>query len=441
MPEVMGHEQHPVLGHPVVARAARWGIVAWAAIGVVSLVIGVFVFVIQPIRIIFPPLIVAMIVVYILNPLVSMFERRGFRRVWGSLIVYVVFATVVGTALYLLVPVVTNQVSEFIGAAPRILGRLSAAVGDFAQRFGVGFEEGAPAVPSETILGFLGRLVSITQGIVELAIIFVLGPILAFYFLVDLPKIKRALRSVIPARRRPEIERVLQNMGRAVGGFFRGQLMVAAFVGVASSIALWIVGLPFWALVGLATGLFNLIPLIGPFIGGAIAVLIAFTTGTSEGVLALEPGWPLALGASIALLIVQQIDNHIISPNIVGRTVRIHPVTVMLGLLVGGTLMGLLGMILAIPVIASVKILFLHYWDTRMTWPPRGPDDAGLAPPGDRTEEPEPGSGRLRPRDPAPGWVQTVRGLFARRGDGKVGEPEPAATGQTPGSSPPAGPS
>ncbi|HEX2030876.1 MAG TPA: AI-2E family transporter [Actinomycetota bacterium] len=437
-----------VLSHPFVRRAARWGVVAWALIGVLILVFALFRYVIFPIRIVFPPLVVALIVVYILNPLVSSLERRGIRRIWGSLLVYLVFAGVVGTGLSFLVPAVAEQVNAFIDAAPRLLMRLTESFREVASRFGLDVE-GAAAPSQEGIIGFLGGLVSFTQGLVELAIIFVLGPILAFYFLVDLPKIKRNLRALIPARRRPELDAVLERMGAAVGGFFRGQLLVALFVGLASSLALWIVGLPFWAVVGLTTGLFNLIPLIGPFIGGAVAVFIALTSPESGGLLGLQPGWQLAVGSAVGLLIVQQIDNHVLSPNIVGRTVRLHPVTVMLGLLVGGTLLGLWGMLLAIPVIASVKIVFLHYWDTRMTWPPPS------APEGSATDVEEAAEGAPRPEGgrpsapaPAPaagggvavehsderpsaapsgggtGWFHAVRGLFGSRRQTAADGPE-----------------
>src|SRR5439155_403735 len=84
------------------------------------------------------------------------------------------------------------------------------------------------------------------------------------------------------------------------------------------------------------------------------------------------PGWPLAVAASVVLLVVQQIDNHVISPRVVTRTVRLHPLTVMLSLLAAGAVLGLWGMLLVIPVVAAAKILVIHYWDTRMVWPPRG---------------------------------------------------------------------
>jgi hypothetical protein len=135
----------------------------------------------------------------------------------------------------------------------------------------------------------------------------------------------------------------------------------------------------------------------------------------------------------VALLIVQQIDNHIMSPNIVARTVRLHPVTVMLGLLAGGTLLGLWGMLLAVPVLASAKILLLHAWDTRMQWPP--PTNAAApAFPGPADELPggRPTSERLR-QAKAPAreterrgswWSGAIRSLFGTRRP----RPEPERT-------------
>jgi predicted PurR-regulated permease PerM len=422
------------LSNPFVARAARWGLVAWSAIGVGAVAYFGFRFVLYPIRIIFPPLVVAMIAVYLLNPVVTALERRGMRRVWGALLVYLVFAAIFGTALYLMIPVVVEQATAFGRAAPRIIGNVVSGFQGFLRDLGVQ-ETAAPPPSTESIVDVLGSIFSFTRGLFDVVLVMILGPILAFYLLVDVPKIKRNLRAMIPARRRREVEGVTDKIGKAIGSYFRGQLLVAAFVAVASSIVLWFVGLPFWAIVGLVTGLFNLVPLIGPFIGAAVAVFIALTTDQTGGVLNLDPGWPLALGSAVALLIVQQIDNHIISPNMIGRTVRLHPVTVMLGLLIGGALLGLWGMLLAIPVIATIKILILHAWDTRMTWPPtpggehptvpEGEGKEGTGPPSSpvaavdapQTSAPQPSAPTARrpARSRPPRWWAAVRSILGGR--------------------------
>ena len=355
---------------------ARWGVVAWATIGLLLLGYIIFRYALYPVRIIFPPLVVALVLVYVLNPLVSRLQERGISRLLAALITYVVFLSLIVVGLLYLIPVLADQVRGFARTVPALIDRAQDSIRSLAARVGLNLDTGLVlnTENQRQVLNFLGRLLSLTRGLFHVALILILGPILAFYLLVDLPKIRRGLQAFIPARRRPEVESVLQDLGRALGGFFRGQLLVALFVGIASSLALYIVGLPYWALVGMIAGLFNLIPLVGPFIGAIPALFIAFTTTTTgEGLLRLEPGWPMALGASVALLTVQQIDNHIMSPNIVARTVKLHPVTVMLGLLAGGTLLGVWGMLMAVPTIAAVKILILHAWDTRLTWPPPRP--------------------------------------------------------------------
>jgi predicted PurR-regulated permease PerM len=358
---------------------ARWGVVAWSVIGIAILGYLAWQFVLYPIRIIFPPLVLALIIVFLLNPIVSRIERGGLPRIWGTLLTYLVFLSVVGLALAYLIPVVSEQVGSFVQDVPSLLRRAEAGFRDIAGNLGfeLGQDDDLIAVLQRNLTGeggsFVARITSFTAGVFHVALILVLGPIIAFYLLVDMPKIRAGIQAVIPAGRRGEAKVLGERMSGAVGGFFRGQLLVAVFVGLASMLVLYIVGLPFWALVGLLTGLFNLIPLIGPIIGSAIAALVALTTSEPDAGFLIhpEPGFQLALASVLGLLLVQQIDNHIISPNVVARTVKLHPVTVMLSLLAGGTLLGLWGMLLAVPVVATVKILLMHYWDTRSSWPPR----------------------------------------------------------------------
>jgi hypothetical protein len=148
-----------------------------------------------------------------------------------------------------------------------------------------------------------------------------------------------------------------------------------------------------------------------------VAVIVAFTTEVGGGgLLNLRPGLPLALGSAVVLLLVQQIDNHILSPNIVGRTVRLHPVTVMLGLLAGGTLLGLWGMLLAVPVLASAKIMLLHAWDTRMQWPPPPTGEHPVIPEGPAPSPPEPVTPSPRETERRGSWwTNALRGVFGPR--------------------------
>jgi len=342
-------------------RFVRIGIIAWCGIGVIILgylLLRLVVYV-NPVV---PPLLIAVAVVYLLNPLVSALERRGVARVAGAGIVYLLFLCIVALVVSLLVPLVTRQVSSVIDHFPDYLADGQALVRDVAARFGQepNFRLDADHVRDwlsagenrQAVTRYLTGLRSVTNSVISGLIIIVLGPVMAFYLLVDLPRLNRGAMALVPPGRREEIRGLMDRIGQAVGGFFRGQLLVALFVGVASSIGLWAIGLPFWLLVGMVAGIFNLVPLVGPFIGGGLAVIIALVSGQP-----LKAVW-----AALVLLVVQQIDNHLISPNVMGRTVQLHPVVVMLALLVGASFAGLFGMLVIVPLVAVVKIVFLFVW-------------------------------------------------------------------------------
>ena len=342
-------------------RFVRIGIVAWCGIGVIILgylMVQLMLFV-NPV---IPPLLIAVAVVYLLNPLVSALERRGVPRVAGAGIIYILFLCIVALVVSLLVPLVARQITQVIDHFPDYLAGAQANIRQVAARFGQepNFRLDAEQVREwlsagenrQTVTRYLTGLRSVTSSLISGVIIFVLGPVMAFYLLVDLPRLNRGAMALVPPSRREEIRGLMDRIGQAVGGFFRGQLLVALFVGVASSIGLWIIGLPFWLLVGMVAGVFNLVPLVGPFIGGGLAVIIALVSGQPVK----------AVLAALVLLAVQQIDNHLISPNVMGRTVQLHPVVVMLALLVGASFAGLFGMLVIVPLVAVAKIVFLFMW-------------------------------------------------------------------------------
>ena len=187
----------------------------------------------------------------------------------------------------------------------------------------------------------------------HVGIIFVLAPIIAFYLLVDLPHIREVFRSLVPERARGDSMVVTRRLGTAIGGYFRGQVAVAFVVGVMASIGMLIIDLPFWLIVGMIAGLFNMIPLIGPWVGAIPGIVIAIATGGGPG---------KAVAVAVVMAIVQQIDNHFISPIVMQRAVKLHPAVVMLALLAGGTLVGFLGLLLAVPTAAALKIIVGHAW-------------------------------------------------------------------------------
>jgi predicted PurR-regulated permease PerM len=348
-------------------RLLRAGLVAWAIVGV-ALAAWILLRLLDATSVLLPPVLVATTLSYLLNPPVSALERRGVPRLAGTALLYLTLLLMVGLALSRLVPMLGDEISRAVEGFPAWIRVTEGRLDRIAARWGHDVDlnslgERAQRYLSDpanraSVLHYVTGLGAVTTSLLQLVIVGISGPIVAFYLLVDLPRLRRGTLAMIPPRHRAELQDLGGRLGRAVGGFFRGQLLVAIFVGVASSVGLALVDLPFWLLVGVVAGVANLVPLVGPWIAGTVAVVIALVDGD-----------PLkALQAALVLLAVQQIDNHLISPNVMSRTVQLHPVVVILAILLGATAYGLIGMLVAVPVVAAAKVCFVHLWARHVSY-------------------------------------------------------------------------
>ncbi len=334
------------------------GQVAWALVGLAAL-LAVLGAVAWQVRVIFPPLILAGAIVFILNPLVTAMQQRGLPRAAGAGLAYLGVLAIIGASGVGLFPIAANQVDQLAEDLPDIRARVERWVDDRAeQSVGTFYEfsrEDVESSLSNSSASFEDQLRSLRKigaEVFHALLILVLAPIIAFYLLVDVPHLRRVAESLVPVGARDEALVVGHRLNRAIGGFFRGQLMVALIVGVLCSVGLGIIGLKFWFLIGMIAGLFNVIPLIGPWVGGIPGVTIALTTGS-----------PLQALLVVAIMAgVQQIDNHFITPQVMQRAVHLHPVVVILALVAGGSLAGFYGLLLAVPVAAVLKIIISHLW-------------------------------------------------------------------------------
>lgn len=359
----------------------RLGIAAWSIIGILVLA-TILVWVLLKIRVVFPPLVLALLIIYLLNPIVTRLERWGWPRTLAAVATYIVILGAITLIVIALIPRITDQARNFSEEWPQFRDKIVRFADDTAdsldRRLGIrldtdqfscliGADEtsGGPSAAKcndvtqkfrDQITHSAGRLTEIGFSILEGLLVFILAPLIALYLLIDLPQLRRDLVNLVPERSRDEFVALGGQVGRALGGFFRGQLMVALIVGVLSAFGFWIVKLPFWLVIGAIAGFFNLVPLIGPYIGGGLGFLV----GTVSG------GVGLGIKAAIVELVVQQIDNHLVTPNVMRRTVQLHPATVMLSLLAGGTLAGFWGVLLAVPTVATGKLLLGHVWATRV---------------------------------------------------------------------------
>ena len=365
---------------PVGTRIRRAGAVAWAIVGVAAL-LALLGFIGWVFRVIFPPLILAGAIVFLLNPAVTGLTRRGIPRAVSTALMYVLVLGLLAISAVSVFPLAADQADQLAADWPAITERTERWVDELAEDSqGTFFEfnraELADALDGgeKTLTQQLVQARRIGLLIFHFLLIMVLAPIIAFYLIVDLPHLTKVAHALVPDAARQEVEVVVGRLNRAIGGFFRGQLMVAVLVGIMVSIGLAIIGLKFWFLIGMIAGLFNMIPLIGPWVGGVPGVVIALTTGDT-----LQ-----AVGVVVVMVVAQQIDNHFITPQVMQRAVSLHPAAVMLALLAGGTLGGFFGLLLAVPLAAALKILIGHVWRTHILGQPlevevaaQATDDAG----------------------------------------------------------------
>ena len=344
--------------------------IVWTLVGAVALG-WVFLIIAEAVRVIWLPIAFAAGIVFLLDPLVRMFERLRMPRLVGAILALLIMVAVIVAVGALVWPAIQQQGTELIQQLPDLYVNVIDWARDFAANvFGIDIEEflSQQAIEEwlrdpanqETIqdllFGFGAGAGIVLRGVAETIAVIALAPILAIYILMDLSRFQGQAIELTPPRHRPEVAYVGGEVGTAMGSFVRGQLLVAFIVGVASSFGMWVIGLPFWLLIGIIAGFLNLIPFLGPVVGGALAALVALLNGDV---------WQ-AVWAVVIMIVIQQIDNHLVTPVIQRARVNLSPLVIVLALIIGGTLAGLLGVLVAIPVTAAVRIVVGHLWRTRV---------------------------------------------------------------------------
>jgi predicted PurR-regulated permease PerM len=324
----------------------------------------------EAVRVIWLPIAFAAGIVFLLEPAVKMFERLRLPRLVAALLGLLVMVAVIVAIGALVWPTVQEQGTEFIQQLPDLYVSVVDWVREVAPNFGLDIEEflSQEAIEvwlrdpanQETIqdllFGFGAGAGVVLRGVAETIAVIALAPILAVYILMDLNRFKAQSLELTPPQHRNEVAYVGGELGTAMGSFVRGQLLVALIVGFASSVGMWAIGLPFWLLIGIIAGFLNLIPFLGPVVGGALAALVALLNG--------DP-WQ-AVWAVVIMIGVQQVDNHLVTPMVQRARVNLSPLVIVLALIIGGSLAGLLGVLVAIPATAAIRIVVGHLWRTRV---------------------------------------------------------------------------
>lgn len=296
---------------------------------------------------------IALFVALALDPIVRFLVRRGLSRAWSIVIVFGGLALILAGALWLLIPPVVRQVEQFIGDIPSFVNDLidSDAVRWVEQNFGDSLGDVLQEVQGfvtnpANIAAIGGGLLQVGIGIGEFISGAIIVLVLSLYFLASLPRMKNSLVRLTPARSRETVADMTGQITESVGGYLAGMVVLALCNAVFAFIVLTILQQPFAALLAaLAFGI-TLIPLVGSVLFWATATVFTLIVNPTAG-----------LVFAVVYLVYMQVEAYILTPRVMNRTISIPGALVVIGALVGGTLLGLLGALVAIPVTASVLLI------------------------------------------------------------------------------------
>lgn len=308
------------------------------------------------------PLFIGFVIAWLLNPAVTKLQEKNVKRGLGSVVVFVIFLLIIFVIIKVMIPMLYRQINEFIEILPSLYLQLSNFVHDtFMKLSETGFDfTSVESKIYETIETFgvsltteipslvIGGVSSVVSSIWSL----LLGLVVGFYLLIDFDGTKKVF-NIVPKKYKNNFRKLMHDLDATCKDFVMGTLLISLIVTIITSIFFKIIGLPSPMLFGLICGITNIIPYIGPWIGGAIAAVVGFTVSPLVGILTV-----------VIAFISQQIDGMILQPLIMGKTMKLHPVTIMVGLLVFGYFFGMLGMILATPIMACTKVIF-NYYDSK----------------------------------------------------------------------------
>ncbi|MFD0897804.1 AI-2E family transporter [Loigolactobacillus binensis] len=309
----------------------------------------------------FVPILISGFLFYLFNPLIKLLGRIKISRNWAILIVFLIFFGGLALIIWAVIPNLISQITQLLGNLPSVAKdteRLAKSLmkNPVLQRADVqkaiaDMNLSFSDVMQSLLKYFTSSIGSVVGTVTSVAVTAITIPVMLFYMLKDGQRLIPNVQRLLPQRYRAEATDLLVKMGNTISSYIAGQLIECLFVGTFTFLGYILIGMPYAFLLGFIAGLCNIMPYVGPYIGIAPALIIAITVSPMMVALVV-----------VVVVVVQQIDGNFVYPNVIGRTLSIHPLTIIILLLVAGNIAGLLGMILAIPFYAIVKTVVQYFW-------------------------------------------------------------------------------
>ncbi len=301
------------------------------------------------------PVLAALGMAYLLDPVLDRLVRAGMSRALGAAILLITFLGLIIGGVVAAIPSVASQITDFVHDLPRLITNLDVWLHDhfnvelprdwkqYLTKENVEHTLGS-GIFQQVATAALGGVFSLLAVVAE----FLLVPVFAFYFLVDWPNLLRRIDHMIPPRKRRGVREVLREIDRVVAGWVRGQGIVTAILAVLYAIGFTIVGMPLSVPIGLLVGALTVIPFVGTFVGAGIAALVTIADGASVQTLGMVGG---------VILVLHLLEAGVLTPKIVGHRVGLSETGALFAVVAGGKLLGFVGVVLAVPIAATCAVL------------------------------------------------------------------------------------
>ncbi|EMG29183.1 hypothetical protein X560_1904 [Listeria fleischmannii 1991] len=339
-----------------------WTIEILAIVAIVFLLLQMK-YIFSPIGVIistlFLPILVSGFLFYMFNPLVLFLEKRKVPRLLSVILIFIAFIAIIVLAVVQIGPVLTDQITELAKAIPGYWSDFEKWLGGITKNpplndFDIKGELekaniSVPKILNSVLNGVTAGIGAIASFLTSFVMILVTVPFILLYMFKDGHRFMDSVEKFFPKVIRPDAKKIIQEMNKTLSSYISSQALDCLFVGIFTFIGYLIIGQPYGLLFALIAGVTNIIPYLGPVIGAAPAVIVALFTSPFQALLVI-----------IVVVIVQQIDGNVLQPLIMGRSLKIHPLTIIVILLVAGNLAGLLGMVLGVPLYAVVKTIIVN---------------------------------------------------------------------------------
>lgn len=304
------------------------------------------------------PFFIGIIIAWLLDPIVTWLQKNGFKRAIATVMVFLSFISLVVLFFVLLIPSFVDQINEFIGSAPNVLNNIKNFGENLFDKLNNIYDYdftnikeqlygGLSNVVSGITVTLPNKVISIASSIVSGGLNIIFGLFIAFYMLFDFNNVRKHLFNLLPKSIHADAITLTDRLNKTLKSYVQGTLLIMLLLFIFQSITLAIAGLSSPMLFGMFCAVTNVIPYIGPYIGGIPAIIVGFTISPVTGIFAL-----------LAVVIAQFLESYFLNPIVMSKTMKLHPVTIMIGLLIFGHFFGILGMVLATPIISCIKIIF-----------------------------------------------------------------------------------